>query len=353
MAESYIDLAIKRQAILERIKSGQVRDFNKVFKQVEKLIKSALINLDGEVTELGQRKLAALIRQLEGDIFTAFTAEVAKFSAAMGTLAVVTHRQELLDLRATVDVRGTKLDKFTKKEVFRKVVQRPLNVEGQLLKPWIDGMTVRETKRVGNAIRLGHANGKTNQELVRQIIGTKSANYKNGILNTSRRNASTVVRTSVQHVASSARQETWEANQDVITAYQFLATLDRKTSAICRHLDKQLFEFGEGPIPPIHPNCRSTTLPKLAPEFDFLSKGRTRSGEKGPVSADTDFYGWLKNQPKATQVEVLGPTRAKLFRDGGMSAEKFRRLQFDKNFEPLTLAEMRQRQPKAFELAGL
>ena len=100
-------------------------------------------------------------------------------------------------------------------------------------------------------------------------------------------------------------------------------------------------------------NCRSTTIPVLDPRFDFISKGRTRSAEQGPVSAKTDYYGWLKNQDKQGQIDALGAKRAKLFRDGGLSATKFKELQFDKTFTPLTLEDMRKIEPEAFKKAGL
>lgn len=48
---------------------------------------------------------------------------------------------------------------------------------------------------------------------------------------------------------------------------------------------------------------------------------------------------------------MLGKTRGKLFRDGGMSVEKFKSLQLDKNFTPLTLDEMRKIEPLGFERA--
>ena len=268
-------------------------------------------------------------------------------TANLADISALYMSQEITDLNRTVDLRGTKLNSFTKKEVFAKVIKRPLTTDGQLLEPWIKNFSDREVARVNNTIRAGWSQGKTNQQLVQEIIGTKARNYKDGVLNTTRRNASTVVRTSVQHAASAARQETWEANRDVVDKYEFLATLDRSTSPQCRALDGQIFEFGKGPIPPIHPNCRSTTIPVLNDKYSFLSTGRTRSGETGPVSADQSYYDWLKRQPVSVQKEVLGPTRAKLFKDGGMSAERFRELQFDRNFEPLTLDEMRVLEPES------
>jgi len=71
------------------------------------------------------------------------------------------------------------------------------------------------------------------------------------------------------------------------------------------------------------------------------------------VDAKQSYYDWLKTQDEHFQIDALGPTRAKLFRNGGLSAERFAQLNLGTNFEPLTLAEMRKLEPKAFERAGL
>ena len=351
--QDYTSIAIRRQALLERLKSGQVRDFAKELKKLEKLIRVTLLGLDEDVGDLSRTKLNKLIAQLRIDQGAVYKTAVSSYLGQAATVAAVYSSQEVIDLKKTVDLRGTKLNDFTNKEIFAKVIQRPITTDGQLLEPWIKDFTTKETARVNNAIRNGWAQGKTNQQLVQELIGTKAKRYKDGILETTRRNASTVVRTSTQHAASAARQETWEANRDVIDKYEWVSTLDSVTSKICRTLDGEQFEFGKGPVPPIHPNCRSTTIPVLNEKYKFLSEGRTRSAEDGPVSADDSYYDWLKKQDKKTQAQVLGPTRAKLFQDGGMSAERFRKLQFDKNFEPLTLKEMKAIEPAAFKKAGL
>ena len=351
--DSFIDLVIKRQVLLERLKSGQVADFAKEIKKVERLIKSTLSNLDDEINALPRYKLNTLLNELRADQGKLFKVATQAFLANLTDIAALYASQEVLDLKKSIDLRGTSLKAFTKKDIFSKVIKRPLSTDGELLEPWLKNFTNKEIARTTNIIRMGHAQGKTNKELVTQLIGTKNRGYKNGVLEVTRRNASTVVRTSVQHVASAARQEVWEANKEVIDKYEFLATLDSKTSNICRTLDGQVFDFGKGPIPPLHPNCRSTTLPVLNSKYEFLSKGRTRSAEDGPTSAKTTYYDWLKRQNKSVQVQVLGKTRAELFINGGMSAERFARLQFDKNFEPLTLDEMRAIEPEAFKKAGL
>ena len=360
--ETYLNLTIRRQAILERLKSGEVRNFASEIRKIERLVRSALNGLEGELSDLPRTQLNRFLSQLKRDQAEVYRAGVERFLSRADEIAAVYLQQEILDLSRTTDVRRTTLASFTNKDLFRRVRQRPLQTDGNLLEPWIRNFTETETNRVNNVIRRGHANGLTNRELTNQVLGTRGANQLDGQIARVRRNASTVVRTSIQHVASSARQELWENNQDVVSRYSFIATLDSDTSKICRTLDQQEFEFGKGPIPPVHPNCRSTTIPILSDEFSFLSRGRTRSSmpatgenvsQRGAISANSSYYDWLNNQNEQTQIDVLGRDRARLFRDGGLTRERFRELQFNSNFEPLTLAEMRELEPEAFEMAGL
>jgi len=109
-------------------------------------------------------------------------------------------------------------------------------------------------------------------------------------------------------------------------------------------------------VPPFHINCRTTITPitKLSAAF---AKGATRAsvGASGgaQVSASLSYYQWLKTQPAAFQDAALGPVRAKLFRDGGLTAERFASLQLDKNFKPLTLDQLKELEPLAFQRAGI
>ncbi|MNM68729.1 Phage Mu protein F like protein [compost metagenome] len=165
-----------------------------------------------------------------------------------------------------------------------------------------------------------------------------------------------MVQTAVQHVATTARMETLIANAEVVPGYRIVATLDRKTSAQCKSLDGREFEMGKGPVPPFHIHCRTTITPitRLSAQF---GQGATRAAVGadggGQVSASLSYYQWLKTQPAAFQDAALGPMRGKLFRDGGLTAERFAALQLDKNFKPLTLEQLKEVEPLAFSRAGL
>jgi SPP1 gp7 family putative phage head morphogenesis protein len=222
-----------------------------------------------------------------------------------------------------------------------------------MLEPFLEGWSANEVKAVGEVVAKGYINGLTTQQIKQSIRGTKAASYTDGIISRLGRNTDAVVKTSIQHVANTARQETWARNSDVVTGYRIIATLDSNTTAICRSLDRKEFKLGQGPMPPFHIRCRSTTVAVMAEEFQFLEEGATRSAVGGPVDAKQTYYDWLGGQSKEFQDDAIGPARAALFRDGGLSSEEFARLNLGRNFQPMTLDQMRKKEPAAFKKAGL
>lgn len=199
-----------------------------------------------------------------------------------------------------------------------------------------------QSTKISNAISYAYANGLTNQELVRIIRGTRKNRYQDGILAITTRHAKTIAHTGTAIVANQAKQQFIHDNKDIIKGIKVIATLDLRTSGICRYLDHTIMPIDKAKYPPYHHNCRSTTI--------LVYKGMTaptkRASENG-VTDNVSYYEWLKKQALETQEMALGKARAKLF--GEIGIERFKALQLDKNFEPLTLDEMRQLEPKIFE----
>ena len=232
---------------------------------------------------------------------------------------------------------------------------KPLPLTGNTgipLDDLIKDLNNNEVKRIKQAVRMGHFEGKTNQQLVQQIRGTLANKFKDGILQTTTRNAEAIIRTGVQQVANDARLEIAKQNSDIVIGEQIIATLDRKTSLVCRSADGMVFKVGEGRRPPFHINCRSTFILVLDPKYRGKGNTDKRASYEG-VTDNKSYYDWLKTQSHQFQDDVLGKVRGKLFRDGGLSSEDFAKLNVNNNYGPLTLKDMRSKDPIAFERAGL
>lgn len=105
----------------------------------------------------------------------------------------------------------------------------------------------------------------------------------------------------------------------------------------CAALDGKRFPVDKGPRPPRHINCRSTTVPVVGKIEGVAEFNRQTYPE------------WLRNQPADVQDDILGVTRAKLFRSGDLQLDRF----VDRKGVTLTLPELRERDASAFRRAGL
>ena len=110
--------------------------------------------------------------------------------------------------------------------------------------------------------------------------------------------AERLVRTEMTHVAAVADIEGYEDSG--IKWYEYLATLDDRTSTVCGDLDGEHFRVqdakaGEN-LPPMHPNCRSTTIAWFGASFkDGLERrARDREGNTILVPANTKYREYKK-----------------------------------------------------------
>lgn len=106
-----------------------------------------------------------------------------------------------------------------------------------------------EINRLVMGVKSGFVQGLTTRHIIQNVVGA------GGLADVSQRNAATVVRTALNHVSTEAREMVYKKNSDIVKKYEIVATLDSRTSTICRFYDGQEYEVGKGPLPPFHPNC--------------------------------------------------------------------------------------------------
>lgn len=354
MALALVDLLTRYQVTLERVKSGLHKVYReKTLIEIDKAIRDIISGLeDGVISDnLTVLKLNDLIKSLENAQLKIYKSYYKEFHKDLKELA---QDASLFEVDALTEVtKDATIKPVQAALAFSIASTRPINATGELLESFVNTWATKEIKEVEKVVRNGYFEGKTNGQLLTQIRGTKRNNYKDGVLGRNDTNTKTMIRTSVQHIANTARMATWTENADIFDGYQIVATLDGKTTQKCRSLDGKKFEIGKGPVPPLHPNCRSTTVPMIKAKYLDPKEEKTRSSLNGYVDQNTTYYNWLKTQSANFQKLALGPTRAKLFRDGGLSAEEFARLNIDRDFEPLTLEEMRRLRPDVFDKANL
>ena len=190
------------------------------------------------------------------------------------------------------------------------------------------GLAESSAERLDLAVRSGVFAGESLDQITRSLVGrlefadfgplsVKQLALAGGELTKVANNQiSTIVRTSVNQVTNQASQAVYAANKKVAPKYEYVATLDSRTSPICQRLDGQIFDYNKGPTPPQHFNCRSTTVPVV--DFDGLQKKYpnlekppatkldTRPSITGRVPQGTPYGNWLLQQDRKLQVKTLG-----------------------------------------------
>ena len=235
-------------------------------------------------------------------------------------------------------------------QIIAAVNSRPF--QGKLLREVYRELPQAAFRRVRDTIRGGFVEGRTTDQIVRDIRGTRAQGFKDGIVEQTRRQAEAVVRTAVNHTANTAREYTYERNSDLIKGVRWNATLDGRTTLICASRDGVVYKPGKGPRPPAHFNCRSSTSPilkswrELGFDADEVPQG-TRASMNGQVPADQDYDAWLRRQPREFQDDVLGERKAALFRQG-VRVDRF----VDRKGREYTLEQLKRREREAWEAAA-
>jgi SPP1 gp7 family putative phage head morphogenesis protein len=261
--------------------------------------------------------------------------------------------------------------------------------EGRTIEQWFDGVAARDTQRIMDGVRIGLTRGEDIDDIVRRVVGTSAQDGADGITNLTRTQVTSLVRTAVNSYSNQARNLVIEENSDVVAGEVYTATLDSRTSPICRSLDGKLYPPGKGKFPPQHFGCRSIRVAVYSLDFvgnrpakastekiilseyndlngtkaatrDDLPRGTKGDFDKymrqrvremtGTVPATTTYQDWLGRQSAKFQDEVLGATKAKLFRAGGLTdLTKY----VHRDGTELSLSELAKLHASAFRKAGL
>lgn len=244
-----------------------------------------------------------------------------------------------------------------------KRIVRANPYQGRTMSEWLRSAAGSEASEILRRTKNGISDGLTAKQVARSVLGAASQGGVGGTTIRSMRHAETVAVTMMSGVTNEAREALYASNSDVIGSEIFLATLDGQTTAECVSHDQEVYKIGEGPMPPLHPGCRSLRIPYADPEllgdrpfkpvtegtlireyaeanglktnlrkrgslprghkkqFDDFARARTRE-LIGQVEARTPYPDWFGAQRKSFQQDYLGPSRYNIY--AGLDAAKQR-----------------------------
>ena len=305
---SYLDNAVRHQIDLLRLEAGESRRLLRILKEADDQIDTLLAKRN--IPRYGTKafnKLVERVQRIRAEAMSAVKTELAD------------DLRRLVDVERTFELRALKSHIISPNDVnlpiLRKsVLNTPFTTSpGQMavFDSWVKSLEASDKKRIGDALT---AAARTGQDARQLVVGSRAFP---GIVARTHKNLEAVVRTLFVHTSSTVREKLWEVNGGVL-AYRWTAMLDRKLCPICfSHHGKFTPAPGrtipsglpaltpKGLRPPLHANCRCI----LVPIFSL-------SGILDLPTADE----WLTTQTTGTQNEVLGVTRATLFRQGKIEA---------------------------------
>lgn len=329
-ARDPIERVIANQFDIEALVRGLDR---KTARRVRRLFNDLVAELArSDITSVGNQRakvqdLLRKIRPLIGDAFEDWRKIIRQDLAEIGSLQAAWARQTIVQSLGGAPAMGglgISLSDPTQLGVnFFKSIVDTNPFEGQVLAEWAETQSNATLVRVRKEIQLGLANNETIDDIIRRVRGRSAGRgrFSGGAMEATTRQAEAIARTAVNDIATTAHLASYGRESEVTTTYQYVATLDSRTTLICASLDGREFAYDDPDAkrPPQHVNCRST----VAPIIDWESVGlpeppdgirATQGGGRVPES--WDYERWLREKPASEQDRILGPERAKLLRDG-------------------------------------
>ena len=303
------DLAIARSLVLIRIQNGLSNDVAILYNEMIDDISTTILK-SGKISNHLTKTIKDIKAQLQAPNVDEELKELAQ--------AEVNYTQ-----KAYNSVIGIDLFKNIPPEGAMSVILNTSLIEGATVASWLKDLEASQAFDVERAVKLGMTLGETNAQLANRLKST---------MELSMRNAQTIVRTATATVANQARTEFYDANDEVIKAWKWDATLDGRTRKEHADRDGALWDMNKEGInakgkkypfryTPYGWNCRCQIVPvlkswkELGIDEEEVPVG-TRSSLDGYVSQDMTFDKWLKTKSSEFQKEYLGAGRYELYSKG-------------------------------------
>lgn len=366
------DRMIQRGIYLERYKAGFN---NRILAELEKLedgLTRELVSLFSKGTPnptVRREKLERLLSDTRGIIKQVYSGNARLSAREILRLAA---NEQTYAVDAYIEATGLNLLSDLNYDQLKKLTDDTL-IQGAKSGEWWSRQSADLQNRFGDQVRQGVLRGENLDQIVGRVRGTQAKAYTDGVMPASRRQAEALVHASVQEVANATRGEFYKANADLISAEQWVSTLDGRTTHICMALAGKMWTVNghkpighsfEWPGRTAHWRCRSTQIAvlkswdELAKEQDEAAldeefkkqlraqgfddaaiaqiKRKTRASMDGQVAKDITFDQWLKTKDPAFQDSMLGKGKGKLFRDGKITLSDL----VDQRLRPLTIDEL-------------
>lgn len=310
---------LKRNLKLHNITTARMRNISTFFRDtvLPDIGRQLQITNFAQITNR-TAKLAKLRSVITSSIpFDDFQQDAFKFFTEAGNgeaVAFVNWMNQQLPLQVQMNVPAPNL-------IDAVINEKPF--QGELMGDWFGKLKSPIQDGIYRDFRSGFIQGKTIPEMAKLVREGNIGAFAVGGTKKAIRDSKAVVRTGATAVTNRAREVTYTENSDIIKGVRYVATLDDRTTVVCASLHGKIFPISDGPRPPMHWQCRSTTVPEIMSWEEMGLDGKELSGRqmarfngKPAVGFETDFGKFVDTMTEAQQNKFLGPVRAQMWRDG-------------------------------------
>src|SRR5438067_3218546 len=225
MSEVELQDAILNHAIeLQRLSAHQEAEAEAILRQLERELKTLLQSRT--LSEASKRDISALIKQAEQAIDSRYAAVAGSIDTH--AIAIVVADKTIAALDAIIPARIIPLGLETLASA------KDIMIDGAPSSAWWARQAEDTAFKFAAQVRQGVINGETNERIVQRIVGKGG---EPGIMDVARRNARTLVHSSIMTAANQARLASYRKNFRSALGIKWLATLDSHTCVQCASLD--------------------------------------------------------------------------------------------------------------------
>lgn len=283
-----IDNSMNMVAVQRLLQGDEFRTWRMDMKEyLDRIEKTGDKKLLRELNTLAMRSRISRLDKLRAETYVEFSKLAEKFGRSMDKFLPSAYKdfyyRNLFEIGRTrgLDTTPVKVDS---KEIER-VLRTPWSGKNYSERIW--GNQERLSNIICNEITSAMHRG-CSVEKVSQIVTQK--------MNVGISDARRLVRTELNYVQNKAALDS--IAESGMKYYRFIATLDKRTSTVCREHDGKIYPVEDGSpgtnMPPLHPHCRSTIAGSL--KKDSTPKGqrvaREDDGRTYRVPADMNYADW-------------------------------------------------------------
>ena len=364
ISEQLQDIYLARAFDLEKVKNQSAKDISKILESLIAEIVRELESVDPTGVQRSayqQERLNKLFNMADKTIKSQYKLIAGNMTTELMTLAEI---ESMFAAKAINSVLKVDLvDYALSREVLEELAKDTL-IQGAPSSTWWSKQASSLQDEFKRVMRVSVARGETLGQMTARIKGTqdvtklgvrgkvpgvtdemlRAALGEPGMIKKANRNAKALVKTSYQAVMGSARMEVYKQNSDVIKGVEYMATLDNRTTLLCRAYDGSQWSSDGQPIgktklpfkqPPTdtHWGCRSILLPIMRSLSEILNipgipeiPKSTRSafsetGMRGQVSGDINFDTFMRSMAPEEGMKIIGKKRYELWSSGKITLQ--------------------------------